>query len=289
MKKVNLFFIVSIVFIMLLTACASNNDTNNDADNTESNQTASLEYQAEAINPDTDVCDICAMAIADDRHATQIVLKNDRSMKFDDLGCLYEWVEENGEDDIGAKFVRDFNTDEWILLEDASYIFDEEIETPMAYGIISFKDSSDAEKYMEENDLGELLTANDLDNHKWEMMDHDHDHGDHGHEDHTHGFHTEGFDMQFTELQNITKGKNLTLEVNITLDDAALEDAKVRYEIWKENDKESTNWVDTEEKSTGNYIADHIFEDSGLYHIQIHVENDNDLHEHMELEVNVEE
>src|SRR5699024_10661173 len=117
--------------------------------------------------PDIDVCEICAMAVADDQHATQIILKNERSLKFDDLGCLYEWIEENSEDEIGAKFVRDFNTEEWILLEEATYVFDENIETPMAYGIISFEEQTDAEQYVEDNGFGKLLTANELDDHKW--------------------------------------------------------------------------------------------------------------------------
>src|SRR5690625_7574040 len=96
------------------------------------------------------------MAVADDQFATQIVLENDRALKFDDLGCLYEWLEENGTDEVGAKFVRDFNTKEWIQLEEATYVFDEAIETPMAYGVISFKNSEDAEQYVKDNGLGEI-------------------------------------------------------------------------------------------------------------------------------------
>lgn len=291
MKKFNLLFIFSAILILILAACGSNDEPNADAEDVESNETAELKYQPEDINPDTDVCEICAMAVADDQHATQIILKNERSLKFDDLGCLYEWVEENGEDEIGAKFVRDFNTEEWILLEETTYVFDEEIETPMAYGIISFKEQTDAEQYVEDNGFGELLTANELDDHKWEMMDHDHghDHSHHDHDDHGHGFHTEGFDMHMTELENVTVAEETKLEVNITLDESALEDAKVRYEIWKENDKDNTDWTDAEETTAGIYVADHAFKEAGTYHIQIHVEDDEDLHEHMELEVSVKE
>lgn len=134
-------------------------------------------YEPAGINPDTDVCEVCAMAVADDQHATQIVLKNHRSLKFDDLGCLYSWLEDHGEEDVGAAFVRDFYTQEWIKLEDAAYVFGDEIHTPMSYGIISFKDVGDAEGYIEEHGHGELLTAADLEHHKWEMMNHHHDHG----------------------------------------------------------------------------------------------------------------
>ncbi|PZD87661.1 hypothetical protein DTX80_05365 [Bacilli bacterium] len=295
MKKFSFLFMILAVVTLILAACGEgNNDKKEDAnsENAELNETTELKYKPEDINPDTDVCEICAMAVADDQHATQIVLKSERSLKFDDLGCLYAWITENGEDEIGAKFVRDFNTEEWVLMEDATYVFDEEINTPMAYGIISFKDRADAESYIEENGFGEILTADDLKDHKWEMMNHDHDHGHDGHDghdDHAHGFHAEGFDMHFTELENATVGEETKLEVNITLDEAGLEGAKVRYEIWKEDNKDNTDWVDASEVNTGNYVADYSFKEAGTYHVQVHVEDDHDLHEHMEYEVIVKE
>lgn len=173
MRRSYLLVVILAVFALFLAACGDDNGTND---------TVAL---ATEIDPDTDVCEICAMAIADDQHATQIVLENDRVLKFDDLGCLYEWKEDNGEDEIGAEFVRDFLTEEWIQVEDATYVFDEDIDTPMAYGIISFKDATDAESYIEDHDAGELLEPADLEDHKWEMMDHDHDH-DHDNEDEDH-------------------------------------------------------------------------------------------------------
>src|SRR5699024_4341769 len=191
MKKFNLFVIFTVLTIVL-AACGNDDGAANetaesnaeDAETTEETETADLAYEPEEVNPDTDVCDVCAMAVADDQYATQIVLENEKALKFDDLGCLYKWIEENGKDDIGAAFVRDFDTEEWILLEDATYVFDEEIETPMAYGIISFENAEDAESYIDENGFGDLLTAEDLDGHKWEMMKHDHGDEDHeGHDD----------------------------------------------------------------------------------------------------------
>ena len=289
MKKFNLFVCLAI-FTMILAACGGNDETNSDSSEmVDSDETAELEFEPEDIDPDSDVCEICAMAIADDQHATQIILKNDRSLKFDDLGCMYEWIEENGQDDIGAKFVRDFNTEEWVLLEDATYVFDEDIDTPMAYGIISFEDKADAESYIEENDHGEIVTVDDLEDHKWEMMDHDHDHDHHDHDDHAGGFHTDGFDMHITEPENVTVSEENALEVHITLDEADLEDANVRYEIWQESDRDNTEWIDAEEVAAGNYVADYLFGEVGTYNIQVHVEDDEALHEHVEYEVNVKE
>lgn len=180
MKKFNFLVIVLAISTLILAACGAD-DNVNEAEDIDSEVTE-LAYVPEDINPNTDVCEICAMAIGDDAHATQIILKNERSLKFDDIGDLFVWIEENGEDDIGAKFVRDFNTEEWIQLEDAIYVYDEQIDTPMGYGVISFKDSKEAEEYTDENGFGELISAIDLNNHEWEM---DEDHGEHGdHEEH---------------------------------------------------------------------------------------------------------
>src|SRR5699024_9278432 len=142
------------------------------------------------------------------------------------------------------------------------------------------------ESYIEDNGFGTLLNMEDLNSHEWEMMmDHD-EHHDHGESD-EHAFHTEGFDMHITELEDIIVGEKTELEVSIELFDEALDGADVRYEIWQESDRDETSWVDAEEIKAGDYRADHIFEDVGTYNIQIHVENEHDLHEHMMYEVNV--
>jgi len=256
MKKYSLLFAVLAVFTLILAACGDDGADNADTEDVDSNETADLAYDPDDIDPDADVCEVCGMAIADDQHATQIVLKNERVLKFDDLGDLYVWLDENGDDDVGAKFIRDFDSKEWIQLEDATFVYDEDIATPMGFGVISFENSEDAEQYIEENGLGELLSATDLDDHEWEMMDHD---GDDDHSDHdADAFHTEGFDMHFTELEDVTVAEEMELEVNLTLDEEALEDARVRYEIWKENDKDNTNWVDAQESDAGNYVAEHV-------------------------------
>src|SRR5699024_8702505 len=136
----------------------------------------------------------------------------------------------------------------------------------------------------EENGFGEILSVDDLKNHKWEMMDHDHDH-----HDHDHGFHTEGFDMHFTALDNVAALEEIVLEVSLTLHETPLEDAKVRFEIWKEEEKDQTDWVDAKETTAGSYVSDYVFQDAGTYHVQVHVEDDADLHKHVTMEVTVRE
>lgn len=100
-------------------------------------------------------------------------------------------------------------------------------------------------------------------------------------------FHTEGFDMHFTEPEDIATGKETELMVHLTLDEESLEDANVRYEVWPDGEEDSTFWVDAEETVAGEYVGQHSFEEAGKYHIQIHVKDNKDLHEHAEYEIEV--
>lgn len=153
-------------------------------------------YTPQEINEETDVCVICKMAVKDNQYATQIVTKDGQSLKFDDLGCLNEWKQQNGTDTIGASFVRDFNTSQWIPYEKAYYAYDASYQTPMAYGIVSFEKQADAENYIQQQGTGVLMNAEQLASHSWavnrDMMDMD-EHG-HGDPDGSH----EGMNMEAT-------------------------------------------------------------------------------------------
>lgn len=146
-------------------------------------------YAAQAINEDVDVCAVCNMQVKDGAYATQIVTKNGRSIKFDDIGCMNKWKTENGMDQIGMEYVRDYNDKSWVEYEKASYVYDPSIRTPMAYGIVSFKNKKSAESYMKDQGVGALLSADDLEKHTWEqsmdmhgMDNHEHIEEDSGHE-----------------------------------------------------------------------------------------------------------
>lgn len=171
-KKSHIFIMLIVAFSIVISACGTK------------------EYQAEDIDEDTDTCEVCNMVVPDNEHATQIVLENEKVLKFDDLGCLYEWKSENGAEDIGAEFVRDYHTEEWIEIKDATFVYDEEFMTPMAYGVYSFADKEDAEALVDEEGKGELMEPSDLDNHHWkankEMMDHGDNHDGHGEDAHDH-------------------------------------------------------------------------------------------------------
>ncbi|RKQ33192.1 nitrous oxide reductase accessory protein NosL [Oceanobacillus halophilus] len=158
---------IIIILTLLLAACGEDN------------------YEASEVNEDVDTCEVCNMMVPNNQHATQIVLEDGRSLMFDDLGCLYKWKLDNQDGSVGAEFVRDFHTEEWIEIQNSFFVYDKDIMTPMAYNIISFKEESDAKTFIETEGKGVLIAADNLDTHHWErnkemmeknkeMMNHDH-------------------------------------------------------------------------------------------------------------------
>ncbi|WP_293200721.1 nitrous oxide reductase accessory protein NosL [Paenibacillus sp.] len=152
-------------------------------------------YAAVPINEDVDICAICNMQVKDDAFATQLTTKDGKNLKFDDLGCMNEWKKENGTDNIGMDYVRDYNDKEWIEFNKATYVYDSSLRTPMAYGVINFKDKASAEAFVAEQGVGKIMSAEELASHDWtqntDNMDmdghghsHDEDGTDQGHEHH---------------------------------------------------------------------------------------------------------
>ncbi|USG65861.1 nitrous oxide reductase accessory protein NosL [Brevibacillus ruminantium] len=127
-----------------------------------------------------DKCEICHMGVANDQHATEILMTDGKALKFDDIGCMYQWIAENGTEQIDVQYVRDYLSKEWVQGEQATYVYDENFKTPMGYGIYSFKEKSAADAFTKEQQAGTVMVAQDLKNHTWEssMKKHKAGHGE---------------------------------------------------------------------------------------------------------------
>lgn len=152
MKKQPIFFGVLAAFVLATSVAGCGN----------------AEPKPVAIDEKVDKCDTCNMLVHNNQYAVEMVQKNGKAMKFDDLGCLVSWTDKNGTEQVEAQFVRDYQTSEWVKIEEATYVFDQEIETPMAYNVISFKKKTDAEAFLAKHGHGELLTYDELLEHGWE-------------------------------------------------------------------------------------------------------------------------
>ncbi|MER2000736.1 MAG: nitrous oxide reductase accessory protein NosL [Lysinibacillus sp.] len=131
------------------------------------------EYTPKEISAETDVCEVCNMSISYLDYAGQIVFKNDDHQVFDDIGCLMEYIIDNGEDDIGAAFIKDEATKNWINVKNAIYIYNANYWTPMNYGVLAFGDEAAATEYMKQNGEAKKLQYDDLLTFEWGIHSHE--------------------------------------------------------------------------------------------------------------------
>lgn len=126
-------------------------------------------YEPRALNEETDVCQICQMTVVHQDFAGQIIEKNGDYEVFDDIGCLVEKLErdQQSEKDVGAAYIKDANTGEWINVFEATYLYDKEFWTPMNYGVLVFEDVTEAEAYRSKSGYGKLMNFEDLQGFKW--------------------------------------------------------------------------------------------------------------------------
>lgn len=97
-----------------------------------------------AIAPE-DMCSFCKMAISEKRYAAEFIDSEGQPFKFDDIGCMVNFVKsKRNKDRIDAYFVMDFNDRQWLKAADAYYVRSAELKTPMAGGIVAFRDEARA-------------------------------------------------------------------------------------------------------------------------------------------------
>lgn len=95
---------------------------------------ASCRRQFEPIKYGRDACTRCKMTIMDNRFAAEILTGKGKSIKFDDFGCLLEYIKAENFKDRDAKiFVADYNHPgaQFIDARRAVFIHNETFKSPM--------------------------------------------------------------------------------------------------------------------------------------------------------------
>jgi copper chaperone NosL len=92
-----------------------------------------------------DVCAFCKMAISEKQYAAEFINRDGDVFKFDDIGCMANYVAERKIEDIAAYYVVDFDSKQWLKAEEANFVISPKFHTPMGGGIVAFKDGSRAE------------------------------------------------------------------------------------------------------------------------------------------------
>ncbi len=111
-----------------------------------------------------DICERCKMIVSEKDFASQYQLSSGQSVKFDDLGCMIHYADEEDNLNISSVYVMDYSSKEWIDGQDAYYIWSQNITTPMGHGILALKDSKKAKELAEKENgkyLGGLENASE--------------------------------------------------------------------------------------------------------------------------------
>lgn len=169
MKKRMLYLLMLLVMVLAVALVGCNSEqADNDKEKKDEPKVEETAVKAKAIDAAVDKCENCKMAVADNEDATEIVLKDGKTLVFDDIGCMVnKWIRANGTDDIDAAFVRSHHDKEWLDYEKAVYVFDPKITTAMGYGVIAFKDEKGAQNFIDKNGMGTIMTKAELDKHAW--------------------------------------------------------------------------------------------------------------------------
>lgn len=126
-----------------------------------------------AIQPEVDTCAVCHMSIVDEAYAAQTVYTNGDYKVFDDLGCMVQYAVEQQTADVGANYVKDAETAEWLQADQATFVYQPDFWTPMSYGVLAFATPQKAEAYIDREGKGKMLKQSDLQQHEWGVHDHE--------------------------------------------------------------------------------------------------------------------
>lgn len=97
----------------------------------------------EKMHWDRDMCERCKMAISERKFAVEAIdLKSGKVYKFDDIGCMVLWLDEQKIplDNNIKVWITDAKTGKWIDAKSAIYT-DDSI-TPMAYGFAAYTEKT---------------------------------------------------------------------------------------------------------------------------------------------------
>jgi nitrous oxide reductase accessory protein NosL len=108
-----------------------------------------------------DVCTHCKMAISEKQFAAEIITPDGDALKFDDIGCMQDYLKEKPDTKIAAHFFVEYDTKQWLKGNGASFVKSKEITSPMGGGIIAFGNDTKAKTAAAEFS-GQILSFTEL-------------------------------------------------------------------------------------------------------------------------------
>jgi len=96
-----------------------------------------------------DMCTECGMIISEPRFAAAYYSVDGDARRFDDIGGMASHHAENQED-VAHFWVHDYDTEEWIIADQAFFVMSDQLHTPMDFGVVAFSDHTRAQELASE-------------------------------------------------------------------------------------------------------------------------------------------
>lgn len=125
---------------------------------------SSCKAQPQPFTVGKDDCHVCKMGIADLKFGGEILTKKGKVYKFDDVGCMMNFLNSGTLDDkeISQKLIIDYNKPNTFLSAEKTYFLaSENLKSPMRSNIAGFVSKDEAQKAQSEK-KGEIVTWNEL-------------------------------------------------------------------------------------------------------------------------------
>ena len=122
-----MWFILCVLLLLTLTACGGGADTT----------------QPPEILYGQDVCDECDMIISEEKYAAAYWTAEGEARRFDDVGEMLVYMAKNPEP-TASIWVHDINSAAWLLADDAWFVMNSGLRTPMGTGIAVTADEQSA-------------------------------------------------------------------------------------------------------------------------------------------------
>ncbi len=122
-----------------------------------------------------DMCTECGMIISEPRFAAAYYTQDGEARGFDDIGGMLTHHAEHQEK-VAQFWVHDYETEEWIVAEEAFYVSGEELHTPMGFGVVAFSDQERAESFAAQSQVMFMSFDSIMD--KYMHGDESHEHTD---------------------------------------------------------------------------------------------------------------
>ena len=143
--KRRLFFVMTGLVLLLLAGCGQ-------AVNTD---------EPPQIVYGQDICDRCGMIINEEAFAAAYWTTGGEARRFDDIGGMMAHLVEKAED-VASFWVHDYADGAWIRAETATFVLDQNLKTPMGFGIAAFADAAQAQALAAGQEGAELLSFAEL-------------------------------------------------------------------------------------------------------------------------------